>query len=200
MTASAAAAFVRRLYFLLETTTSSCSSTSVGWSSDGLSFYIHEPTLFAKHVLPKFFNHSKLATFVRDLSHYGFHKVAQAADRLDVIEYCHVYFHRGNIKALKWIQKSNKPNLDVQQRKVVDEIEGMVVNIKRQVLSEQARNAEMADYLSCIFDNPAEPTILDAANLIEASKTSANNVEWSDYWLNDFVDPPTPLQDTLCIF
>ncbi|CAK4374600.1 unnamed protein product [Aphanomyces euteiches] len=191
MTASAAAAFVRRLYFLLETTTSSCSSTSVGWSSDGLSFYIHEPTLFAKHVLPKFFNHSKLATFVRDLSHYGFHKVAQAADRLDVIEYCHV----AQVDPEEQQAQSGR-----QQRKVVDEIEGMVVNIKRQVLSEQARNAEMADYLSCIFDNPAEPTILDAANLIEASKTSANNVEWSDYWLNDFVDPPTPLQDTLCIF
>ncbi|KAF0700816.1 Aste57867_8667 [Aphanomyces stellatus] len=201
---SRAPIFVQRLYFMLE---KSGSTDLVSWSADGLSFLIHEPTLFSKRLLPKFYGHGKLATFVRDLSHFGFHKVTQLPHRLDVIEYCHIDFQRGNVKALRRIQKRMKQNLDTKQRQVVDEIEDIIVNIKRQLASEQTRNRDMADYLSCVMDDPlpqlpSPPMSAPLFDCVEPMQLTNHPVpacpEWSDCWL-EVADLLAPQPDMLCM-
>lgn len=46
----------------------------ISFSSDGLSFRIHDRKRFAAEVVPKFSNHNSMASFRRQLSLYGFQK------------------------------------------------------------------------------------------------------------------------------
>jgi hypothetical protein len=49
----------------------------VSWSDQEDSFVIKDQSEFSKHVLPKHFKHNNLASFVRQLNKYDFHKVGQ---------------------------------------------------------------------------------------------------------------------------
>lgn len=44
----------------------------ISWQPHGRSFLIHRPKDFIKDVVPKYFKHSKLSSFQRQLSLYGF--------------------------------------------------------------------------------------------------------------------------------
>ena len=45
------------------------------WSEDGGSFIIKNQGNFTKTLLPYYYKHSNMASFVRQLNMYGFHKV-----------------------------------------------------------------------------------------------------------------------------
>jgi len=47
----------------------------VSWNDSGCSFIIHDPTSFAKDVLPNYFKHQRVDSFIRQLNMYGFRKV-----------------------------------------------------------------------------------------------------------------------------
>lgn len=44
----------------------------ISWQSHGRSFLIHKPRDFVRDVVPRYFKHSKLSSFQRQLSLYGF--------------------------------------------------------------------------------------------------------------------------------
>lgn len=48
----------------------------VSWSNDGTSFIVRDQNQFAKKVLPNYFKHQKMNSFVRQLNMYGFKKVS----------------------------------------------------------------------------------------------------------------------------
>mmetsp|Transcript_36502 Transcript_36502/g.88464 ORF Transcript_36502/g.88464 Transcript_36502/m.88464 type:complete len:249 (-) Transcript_36502:932-1678(-) len=52
----------------------------VSWNGVGDSFTIKDIDAFQKHVLPKYFNHSKFTSYVRQLNFYGFQKMSQDTD------------------------------------------------------------------------------------------------------------------------
>lgn len=43
----------------------SCDPTVAGWSEDGETFVVKDPTKFEKIIIPQFFKHSKFSSFVR---------------------------------------------------------------------------------------------------------------------------------------
>lgn len=45
------------------------------WSPSGTSFLIRDQTRFCKELLPMYYKHNNLASFIRQLNMYGFHKV-----------------------------------------------------------------------------------------------------------------------------
>ena len=48
----------------------------VSWSSNGRSFIVFDQVKFSKQILPNYFKHQKMNSFVRQLNMYGFKKVS----------------------------------------------------------------------------------------------------------------------------
>jgi hypothetical protein len=52
----------------------------ISFNFDGTVFVIHQPDAFEEEIIPRFFKHSKLSSFKRQLSMYGFTRVPQGPD------------------------------------------------------------------------------------------------------------------------
>ncbi|XP_040576048.1 heat shock factor protein 4 [Lepeophtheirus salmonis] len=83
----------------------------IDWSDEGNSFIIHNQADFAQKMLPYYYKHSNLASFVRQLNMYGFHKVlgidsgGLKSERADQMEFAHSDFLRGHGHLLDQIKR-----------------------------------------------------------------------------------------------
>ncbi|XP_058514347.1 heat shock factor protein 3-like isoform X2 [Ochotona princeps] len=79
------------------------------WSESGNSFCIMDEDIFAKEVLPKYFKHSNIPSFIRQLHLYGFRKVifdsVFQAKVNKVMEYHHPLFQKGNTSLMENIKR-----------------------------------------------------------------------------------------------
>ncbi|XP_017049852.1 heat shock factor protein isoform X2 [Drosophila ficusphila] len=89
------------------------------WTKDGNSFVIQNQAQFAKELLPLNYKHNNMASFIRQLNMYGFHKITSIDngglrfDR-DEIEFSHPFFKRNSPYLLDQIKRkiSNNKNGD----------------------------------------------------------------------------------------
>uniref|UniRef100_A0A8C9JBD3 HSF-type DNA-binding domain-containing protein n=1 Tax=Panthera tigris altaica TaxID=74533 RepID=A0A8C9JBD3_PANTA len=97
------------------------------WSPSGNSFHVFDQGQFAKEVLPKYFKHNNMASFVRQLNMYGFRKVVHIEQgglvkpERDDTEFQHPCFLRGQEQLLENIKRkvtsvSTLKNEDVKIR------------------------------------------------------------------------------------
>ncbi|XP_049709738.1 heat shock factor protein 1 isoform X2 [Elephas maximus indicus] len=81
------------------------------WSPSGNSFHVFDQGQFAKEVLPKYFKHNNMASFVRQLNMYGFRKVVHIEQgglvkpEKDDTEFQHPCFLRGQEQLLENIKR-----------------------------------------------------------------------------------------------
>ncbi|XP_029778954.1 heat shock factor protein 1 isoform X2 [Suricata suricatta] len=81
------------------------------WSPSGSSFHVFDQGQFAKEVLPKYFKHNNMASFVRQLNMYGFRKVVHIEQgglvkpERDDTEFQHPCFLRGQEQLLENIKR-----------------------------------------------------------------------------------------------
>ncbi|GAX09636.1 hypothetical protein FisN_19Lh097 [Fistulifera solaris] len=73
--------FPVRLYTMLEVTKKEGFEHIVSWQVHGRCFMVHSPQKFVTDVLPRFFKHSKLSSFQRQLNLWGFQRVVDGIDR-----------------------------------------------------------------------------------------------------------------------
>jgi len=82
----------------------------ISWTEGGNSFMIKNQAQFSRDLLPYYYKHSNMASFIRQLNMYGFHKVVGVdsgglkGDR-DEIEFAHPYFLRGQEHLLPEIKR-----------------------------------------------------------------------------------------------
>lgn len=99
-------AFLVKLWKLVED--EKCNDL-ISWSSNGQSFIIHNQTQFAKELLPLYFKHNNMASFIRQLNMYGFRKVANIDQGLrsdrEEIEFFHNFFVRDQECLLEFIKR-----------------------------------------------------------------------------------------------
>ena len=85
-----------------------------GWDSEGKTIIIYDVDEFCEQVLPSFFKHKNIQSFVRQLNMYDFHKTCEnPSDQC----FTHPHFRRGQPELLEYIKrkvnvKSQKNNKD----------------------------------------------------------------------------------------
>ncbi|XP_066493530.1 heat shock factor protein 4 [Tiliqua scincoides] len=101
-------AFLTKLWTLVEDPDT---NHLICWSINGTSFHVFDQGRFAKEVLPKYFKHNNMASFVRQLNMYGFRKVVNIEQgglvkpERDDTEFQHLYFLQGHEHLLEHIKR-----------------------------------------------------------------------------------------------
>jgi hypothetical protein len=72
---------------------------------DGVSFGIRDQARFARELLPLNFKHRNLASFVRQLHTYGFHKVASGPSANEM-DFSNPHFLRGREDLFRHIKRN----------------------------------------------------------------------------------------------
>ena len=108
------------LHNMMEQSDAKGYSNIVSWQSHGRAFLIHKPKTFLADVLPLFFKHSKLSSFQRQLSLYGFTRLTHYGP--DRGAYYHQCFLRGRFFLTShiartrvkgtWVRTSSSPELE----------------------------------------------------------------------------------------
>jgi transcription elongation GreA/GreB family factor len=83
----------------------------IRWDLSGESFRILDQQTFCSEILPNFFKHNNLNSFVRQLNLYGFRKVSSVsknsfADNNDNLHFANQYFIRGQYHLLQKIKRN----------------------------------------------------------------------------------------------
>jgi len=93
--------FIRKTYKILE---DDKYTDVISWNDEGTAIVIKNPTEFAQTILPTYFKHNNLNSFIRQLNMYDFHK-KKTPDGEHV--YYHELFQRGKKHLLKNIRRKN---------------------------------------------------------------------------------------------
>ncbi|KAG8444291.1 hypothetical protein GDO86_009466 [Hymenochirus boettgeri] len=121
-------AFLSKLWTLVEDVDT---NEFITWSQNGQSFLVLDEQRFAKEILPKYFKHNNMASFVRQLNMYGFRKVVhvEAAivkqERDGPLEFQHPFFVQGQDDLLENIKRkvsSTRPEESKVQQEDISKI------------------------------------------------------------------------------
>ena len=83
----------------------------ISWSPEGTSFIIHNQSDFSQSLLPYYYKHSNMSSFVRQLNMYDFHKVVGVesgglkSEKQEEMEFQHQFFLRGREDLLDRIKR-----------------------------------------------------------------------------------------------
>ncbi|XP_072264935.1 heat shock factor protein 2-like isoform X2 [Pyxicephalus adspersus] len=132
-------AFLSKLWTLVE---DSDTNEFIAWSQNGQSFLVLDEQRFAKEILPKYFKHNNMASFVRQLNMYGFRKVVHVdsgivkQERDGPVEFQHPFFIHGQDELLENIKRkvsSTRP----EEAKVRQEDISKILNSAQKVQMKQ---------------------------------------------------------------
>lgn len=100
-------AFLAKLWKLVEDPET---DDLICWSPSGKSFFIRNQAQFARELLPHYYKHNNMASFVRQLNMYGFHKKVSVElgglkyDK-DEMEFAHQFFCKGHPYSVEHIKR-----------------------------------------------------------------------------------------------
>ncbi|XP_063395119.1 heat shock factor protein isoform X5 [Cydia fagiglandana] len=100
-------AFLGKLWKLVNDTEN---NHLISWSPGGKTFVIKNQADFARELLPLYYKHNNMASFIRQLNMYGFHKITSVENgglryEKDEIEFSHPCFMRGHSYLLEHIKR-----------------------------------------------------------------------------------------------
>ncbi|XP_053554992.1 heat shock factor protein 3 isoform X2 [Bombina bombina] len=101
-------AFLSKLWALIE---DPANCDVISWNWDGQNFCIRDEQQFCKEILPRYFKHNNLSSFIRQLNMYGFRKVMSLESGLikpetgSAIEFQHPFFKKGKAELLEKIKR-----------------------------------------------------------------------------------------------
>ena len=100
------APFLTKLFQIVSAaTTDHC----IQWTSKGDSFVISDPDTFARDILPTYFKHNNIRSFIRQLNTYGFRKRTNISSTDEHLEFFHTKFRRDDPQGLTQIKRCHQP-------------------------------------------------------------------------------------------
>lgn len=129
-------AFLTKLWTLVEDPET---DPLICWSPSGTSFHVFDQGRFSKEVLPKFFKHNNMASFIRQLNMYGFRKVVHIEQgglvkpERDDTEFQHPFFIRGQEHLLENIKRKVTSVSSVRQEEMkisTDEVNKILSDVQ----------------------------------------------------------------------
>jgi hypothetical protein len=92
----------------------------VAWAPHGRSWIILKPRAFEVRILPKYFEHSKFSSFVRQANGWGFRRLASVNDR-------NTYYHEYFLRGMPWlVKKMRRPKVNEKKSISPDQEPGFV--------------------------------------------------------------------------
>ncbi|XP_049289747.1 homeobox protein 5 isoform X4 [Anopheles funestus] len=148
-------AFLAKLWRLVEDNET---NDLISWSTDGRSFIIQNQAQFAKELLPLNYKHNNMASFIRQLNMYGFHKITSIDngglrfDR-DEMEFTHPCFQKDHPYLLEHIKRkiATSKQQQLQAMQQADDKSAMKLEAVSRVLSEVKNMRGRQDTLDSRF-------------------------------------------------
>merc|ERR1712187_277215 len=133
----------------------------VKWSNTGRSFIIINKDKFAKEVLPNYFKHNKINSFIRQLNNFGFKKLTGLQEGSmrytnNSLEYEHEYFVQGQPELLEKIVKApRKTKPECSRRRLGSEAEQIPnrPSIMERLQKITRQNDDFTERLSSFLDS-----------------------------------------------
>ena len=124
-------------------------SDIVSWNKAGDAFVITKTNEFWEKILPVYFKHKNLSSFVRQLNMYGFHKTKYKNN-----EQCftHKFFRRDNKKLLLEMKRKTKEKVKEKSsdKKILQltQFRKLTLKVKFQVRSSQNSENKIKEYFN----------------------------------------------------
>ncbi|XP_045128630.1 heat shock factor protein-like isoform X6 [Portunus trituberculatus] len=165
-------AFLTKLWRLVD---DAKTNDLISWTQNGRSFIIQNQAKFSRELLPQYYKHNNMASFVRQLNMYGFHKVVSADSgglrvERDEMEFAHPHFLRGQENLLENIKRKQ------QRRLASDGVVFTQIPTSRSVIVEDNKN--MNKLLSDVRDMKRDQ---DSMNSKLHNLKRENEALWREY-------------------
>lgn len=144
-------AFLAKLWRLVEDPET---NDLISWSTDGRSFIIQNQAQFAKELLPLNYKHNNMASFIRQLNMYGFHKITSIDNGglrfdKDEMEFTHPCFQKDHPYLLEHIKRK----IATSKQQPQDDKGGLKVEAMNRVLSEMKQMRGRQESLDTRFSS-----------------------------------------------
>ncbi|KAK8736888.1 hypothetical protein OTU49_004702, partial [Cherax quadricarinatus] len=165
-------AFLTKLWRLVD---DAKTNDLISWTQNGRSFIIQNQAKFARELLPQYYKHNNMASFVRQLNMYGFHKVVSADSgglrvERDEMEFAHQHFLRGQESLIENIKRKQ------QRRLASDGVDFSQIPTSRTVIIEE--NKSVKKLLNDVRDMKRDQDTVSAKLL---TLKRENEALWREY-------------------
>jgi len=131
--------FIHKLY---EMATCAANAAVFGFSEDGMSLKIRNPTALGP-VLLRYFKHRNTSSFIRQLNNYGFKTISSAQNGNAVQTFAHPYFYRDGKDMIDSITRKTARNVKKCKGDIIREMQTFDSECRHRFREMEARNAKL---------------------------------------------------------
>lgn len=176
------AIFLKKVYDMIQQSDNNISS----WSDSGETFYIKDVKRFGDEIIPQYFKHNNISSFVRQLNVYGFRKLKNESFDNKWWEFGHPMFTRDNPSAIIGIKRS----IHIEQNNHVRDIDD--INRRLEYLLDKINAVDTkVNEISTNYGNSND--LIATASLLETKKRRLITTQVpSSIYQHAFSDMPEP--------